>query len=51
MFATPDGKIGAFGTERNIMTFLPNSAQALDGKNSHKIATLLDILHFKDGTK
>ena len=51
MFATHNGKIGAFGTERNIMTFLPNGTQALDGENSHKIATLLDIPHFKDGAK
>ena len=51
MFATPDGKIGAFGTDRNIMTFLPSGTQVLDGERSHQLATLLDIPHFKDGTK
>ena len=51
MFATPDSQLGTFGIERNIMTFLPNGTQVLDGENSHKLATLLDIPHFKDGIK
>ncbi|MGX5377642.1 hypothetical protein ACWCL1_05275 [Ligilactobacillus sp. LYQ135] len=50
MFATPDGRIGAFPKERNFRTFLPEGTQVLDGENSKALADMMDIPHFKDGT-
>lgn len=51
MFATPDGKIGAFPKDRNVHTFLPEGTQVLDGERSKQLADMLEIPHFKDGTK
>lgn len=51
MFATPDGKFGMFPKERNFRTFLPEGTQVLDGENSKALAEMMDIPHFKDGTK
>lgn len=51
MFATPDGKIGAFPKDRNVHTFLPEGTQVLDGERSRQLADMLEIPHFKDGTK
>lgn len=51
MFATPDGKIGAFPEQRDFMTFLPEGTQVLDGKNSRMLADMMGIPAFKDGTK
>ena len=51
MFATPDGKIGAFPEQRDFMTFLPEGTQVLDGKSSRMLADMMGIPAFKDGTK
>lgn len=51
MFATPDGKFGMFPKKRNFRTFLPEGTQVLDGENSKALAEMMDIPHFKDGTK
>lgn len=51
LFATPDGRIGAFPKQRNIITYLPKGTQILDGENSKALAELMNIPHFKDGTK
>lgn len=51
MFATPDGRVGAFPKQRDLITYLPEGTQILDGENSKALATMMDIPHFKDGTK
>lgn len=51
MFATPDGRFGMFPKQRDFMTFLPKGTQILDGENSKVLADMLNIPHFKDGTK
>lgn len=50
MFATPDGRVGAFPKQRNLITYLPEGTQILDGENSKALATMMNIPHFKDGT-
>lgn len=50
MFATPDGRVGAFPQQRNFMTFLPEGTQVLDGENSKALAEMMGIPAFKDGT-
>lgn len=51
MFATPDGRVGAFPKQRNLITYLPKGTQILDGENSKVLAEMMNIPHFKDGTK
>lgn len=51
MFATPDGRIGAFPKQRNLITYLPKGTQVLDGENSKMLAEMMGIPAFKDGTK
>lgn len=51
MFATPDGRVGAFPKQRDLITYLPEGTQILDGENSKALATMMNIPHFKDGTK
>ncbi|OAP99157.1 tape measure protein [Ligilactobacillus aviarius] len=51
MFATPDGRVGAFPKQRDLITYLPAGTQILDGENSKALATMMNIPHFKDGTK
>lgn len=51
MFATSDGRVGAFPKQRDLITYLPEGTQILDGENSKALATMMDIPHFKDGTK
>lgn len=51
MFATPDGRVGAFPKQRDLITYLPEGTQILDGDNSKVLAEMMDIPHFKDGTK
>ena len=51
MFATPDGRIGAFPKQRNLITYLPKGTQVLDGENSKLLAEMMGIPAFKDGTK
>lgn len=50
MFATPDGRVGAFPKQRDLITYLPAGTQILDGENSKALATMMNIPHFKDGT-
>lgn len=51
MFATPDGRVGAFPKQRDLITYLPEGTQILDGENSKALAEMMNIPHFKDGTK
>lgn len=51
MFATPDGRIGAFPKQRNLITYLPKGTQVLDGENSKMLAEMMGIPAFKGGTK
>ncbi|KRM52338.1 tape measure protein [Ligilactobacillus araffinosus] len=50
MFATPDGRVGAFPKQRDLITYLPEGTQILDGENSKALAEMMNIPHFKDGT-
>lgn len=49
MYATPDGKIGMFPAQRNMIVPLQKGTEILDGENSAKLASMLGINSYATG--
>lgn len=49
MFQLPNGEVGMFPNQRNLMTWLPKGTKVLDGERSEKISRIANIPAYKNG--
>lgn len=50
MYATPDGRVGMFPAQRNMIVPLRKGTEILDGESSAKLAKMLGLNAYKGGT-